>query len=331
MPFISLRSEPPTVVFSGDHTIEDEFLHGFLKAQGQAGYEEGFQRALRIGARALLDGRIGVTLNRVEEELDSELVRLRDMLRIAELKERAVKGYAAELSTTSVLGALIERNGWSDAVRDTGSSYGAAGSKVGDVVARIDDRVNVVLEVKMEGRYPLGSPADTDVRDLKKGAKETVYGQLLHALENRDATFGIFVIDAANTAAEVRALGPIHLLPDAPGLLVKVDQAEGRWDNLEVAYQIARQLALVPRWEERLPAVQFVLGRITRDLDHLEQMRADLAKVRASAESILSAAGSAEQRMERTRESLAGIEGVVAQLVAGEGPSGTELAALLEA
>lgn len=42
MGFISLKSEPPTVVFSGDHTIEDPFLHGFLKEQGQARYEESF-------------------------------------------------------------------------------------------------------------------------------------------------------------------------------------------------------------------------------------------------------------------------------------------------
>lgn len=62
MRFIRLRFEPPTVVLSGDLEIEDPYLHGFLQQQGRKRYDEAFQRALRTGARAMLDDRIGTVL-----------------------------------------------------------------------------------------------------------------------------------------------------------------------------------------------------------------------------------------------------------------------------
>lgn len=331
MGFISLRSEPPTVVFSGDHAIEDSFLHGFLKEQGQARYEEAFQRALRIGARALLDGRIGVVLSRVEADLDAELQSLQHLLRIADLNQRAAKGQVAEDVVSTVVGDLIERRGWDDALRETGSTVGAIPrSKVGDLVVRVEDRVDIVIEVKMQKGYDLGSPSVLDVRTKNaKSAKETVYGQLLVARENRSAAFGIFVVDVANTSATVTALEPIHLLPEVPGLLVKVDPAEGRWENLQVAYHLARQLALTPQWEAQLEGVRFLLARMLRDLGHLDALGKDLTTIRDAARRILDTADGAEERLAHAAQSLRATEAQVERLVAGDTPSPGELMALL--
>jgi hypothetical protein len=331
MPFISLRNDPPTVVFSGDHTIEDEFLHGFLKEQGQARYEEGFQRALRIGARALLDGRIGVVLSRVEAELDSELQSLQHLLRIADLNQRAAKGQVAEDVTSAVLSDLIDRRGWGDALRATGGTVGAIPrSKVGDLVVRVEDRVDIVIEVKMQKGYDLGAPSVLDVRTRNaKAAKETVYGQLLAARENRRAAFGIFVVDVAEMSASVGALEPIHLLPEVPGLLVKVDPSEGRWENLAVAYQLARQLALTPQWETQLESVRFLLGRMLRDLGHLSQLGKELGVIRDAAQRILDTAVGAEKRLELAALSLRATESQVERLAAGDAPTPADLLALL--
>lgn len=331
MGFISLKSEPPTVVFSGDHTIEDPFLHGFLKEQGQARYEESFQRALRIGARALLDGRIGVVLNRVEADLDAELQSLQHLLRIADLNQRAAKGQVAEDVVSGVLGDVIDRRGWDDALRETGSTVGLIPrSKVGDLVVRVEDRVDIVIEVKMQKGYDLGDPSVLDVRTKNsKSAKETVYGQLLVARENRAAAFGIFVVDVANTSATVAALEPIHLLPEVPGLLVKVDPAEGRWENLQVAYHLARQLALTPQWEAQLEGVRFLLARMLRDLGHLDALGKDLATIRDAAKRILDTATGAEERLQHAAQSLRATEAQVERLVAGDVPTPGELMALL--
>jgi hypothetical protein len=327
---ISLRSEPPTVILSGEHEIEDPFLHGFLQQQGKARYEEAFQRALRIGARAMLDDRIGTVLARVEADLDAQLTSLHHLLRIADMNQRAAKGQVAEDAVSRVLSDLIDDRSWGDALRETGSSVGAIPrSKVGDLVVQLEERVNLVIEVKMQKRYELGAPTDYDGRSKSKAAKDTVYGQLLVARENRQAAFGIFVVDEDETAASVTALQSIHLLPEVPGLLVKVAPEKGRWENLIVAYQLARQLTLLPMVEDRVPAVQFLLARIVRDLRHLDGLRADLAKVRTAAQQILDTAVAAESRLDVTTQSLDATHVQVERLLAGESLAPAQLMELL--
>jgi len=235
-----------------------------------------FVKALYIGVLALRQDRLAAFMARTNNELGTELETLKMMYEMkAELFAKStVKGTEAELHIHEFLTKLVSDHNHSDEIELTGNSAGSIPkNKTGDLLCRVDGDADrkVVIECKFDKTIRLGEIEDVDWYGNKF---DTALSQLIEAQANRECDQSIIVFDKSSVApALLNKIGNIAFRPKY-GFIVIVDSLRGDYQNLGLAYLLARDLAAVnPSLEIEHDLLLILMERIIADANRLTDIR----------------------------------------------------------
>jgi hypothetical protein len=156
----------------------------------------------------------------------------------------------------------------------TGNSAGSIPkNKTGDILCRLDgdDSRKIVIECKFDKNVRFGKLSENDWYGNKF---DTALSQLIESQANRECDQAIIVFDKSSVAASVlKAVGNITYRPKY-GFVVIVDSLRGDYQNLGVAYLLARELAAAnPSLEIEHDLLLILMDRIISDANRLADIR----------------------------------------------------------
>jgi hypothetical protein len=311
--FISLKSNPATVVFGGLFLIEDEALHRAFQCQGSSNYDTYFERALRLGVYGLEQETIAAFLGRAENELDASLEKLKLLYKLQNVKERSpAKGTDFEKDLALALNTYITDNKWSDKVDFTGERVGKLPRrKVGDLTVTIASGDAVItIEAKTDKSLPLGDTIDG-------GKEKSADGQILLANANRGAHVGIIVFDCENCHDSIQRLSAVTYKPEINGFIVKVSPSKADYADLILAYSIARRLALSHAQSIDRNSLDIIVKKMLRDLQTIGKISTHLNKIETSAQDSLACVAKIRSDIKSAEDSLYSLEDRLNGLLCG--------------
>jgi len=295
---IRLSQKDRTVSFS-NLTSDDPLVFELFDKTPAGKREDMLGAVLHIGALAMLEDRISHLISATEKKVFTELEGFKRLFerQQVEFEKTTQKGHKAEVDIVEELNRYIESNGWSDLAAGSGTIKGALPrNKTGDVLCVLElnretgeGQTQLGIEVKLDKSVGLGNPVLEDVfkggessaGGLKKSSFDTAWSQLLETRANRDCPLALMVFDRHVAHSKVvEAVGDIAYLPGVPGFVVLVDSQAGNFDNLFIAYRIARELALYYEQDDDAIDVQLlelIVGRIIYYLGSAQKI-CDLVK-----------------------------------------------------
>lgn len=226
--------------------LSDELVYEFLHSQKKEDRNEKLAQAIRIGVLALENDRFSSFLDNIESELGVQLesLKIRLDLKNQTFHESTKKGTKLEEDVCTFLEDYFQRHGFSDTVELTGKQRGEIKrNKTGDVLACVDgsDTRRIAIECKLDKQVPLGG---VGTNDIEKNRKDTAWSQLLEADVNRDARISIIVYDRTKADASIlKNVDGVAYIPEL-GFVCVIDYQAGNYQNLAIAYNLARSIAL---------------------------------------------------------------------------------------
>lgn len=256
--------------------ISDELVYRYFDTLPEAEREAALLRAIRIGVLATMEDRFSAFLSKTTDDLGVQLENLKLLFDMKQevFHKTAIKGVAAENDILEFLEEYIERNHLGDVVSLTGTSKGLLkNNKTGDIMAFVGGESSgrkVAIECKFDKSIKLG---DIDSPDIASNKYDTAWSQLLEATVNRDANASIIVFDKTLADASIqRAVDGVTYV-DGIGFICIIDYEASDYQNLAVAYNLARGLAL--RKDGKNVEVEFVnmlIGRLLKDIRDVQNI-----------------------------------------------------------
>lgn len=256
--------------------ISDELVYRYFDSLPEAEREAALLRAIRIGVLATMEDRFSAFLSKTTDDLGVQLENLKLLFDMKQevFHKTAIKGVAAENDILDFLEEYIERNHLGDVVSLTGTSKGLLkNNKTGDIIAYVGGESSgrkVAIECKFDKSIKLG---DVDSPDIASNKYDTAWSQLLEATVNRDANASIIVFDKTLADASIqRAVDGVTYV-DGIGFICIIDYEASDYQNLAVAYNLARGLAL--RKDGKNVEVVFVnllIQRLLKDIRDVQSI-----------------------------------------------------------
>jgi len=256
--------------------ISDELVYRYFDSLPEAEREAALLRAIRIGVLATMEDRFSAFLSKTTDDLGVQLENLKLLFDMKQevFHKTAIKGVAAENDILDFLEEYIERNHLGDVVSLTGTSKGLLkNNKTGDIMAFVGGESSgrkVSIECKFDKSIKLG---DIDSPDIASNKYDTAWSQLLEATVNRDANASIIVFDKTLADASIqRAVDGVTYV-DGIGFICIIDYEASDYQNLAVAYNLARGLAL--RKDGKNVEVEFVnmlIQRLLKDIRDVQSI-----------------------------------------------------------
>ena len=256
--------------------ISDELVYRYFDSLPEAEREAALLRAIRIGVLATMEDRFSAFLSKTTDDLGVQLENLKLLFDMKQevFHKTAIKGVAAENDILDFLEEYIERNHLGDVVSLTGTSKGLLkNNKTGDIMAFVGGESSgrkVAIECKFDKSIKLG---DIDSPDIASNMYDTAWSQLLEATVNRDANASIIVFDKTLADASIqRAVDGVTYV-DGIGFICIIDYEASDYQNLAVAYNLARGLAL--RKDGKNVEVEFVnmlIQRLLKDIRDVQSI-----------------------------------------------------------
>lgn len=256
--------------------ISDELVYRYFDSLPEAEREAALLRAIRIGVLATMEDRFSAFLSKTTDDLGVQLENLKLLFDMKQevFHKTAIKGVAAENDILEFLEGYIERYHLGDVVSLTGTSKGLLkNNKTGDIMAYVGGESSgrkVAIECKFDKSIKLG---DIDSPDIASNKYDTAWSQLLEATVNRDANASIIVFDKSLADASIqRAVDGVTYV-DGIGFICIIDYEASDYQNLAVAYNLARGLAL--RKDGKNVEVEFVnmlIGRLLKDIRDVQNI-----------------------------------------------------------
>lgn len=204
--------------------------------------------AIRIGLLAQMQGRIGHAMNSYKEHLSEEMSLLKNYTNIFEQKFLENNKFKTDQEETlkSVLADYIQSQNYADSVQVTGTTADSDGNKTGDIVATINHAGkahDLAIEVKFSTNFPQGGVASkSNTAKSYRAQTDTAISQIIESRKNRKSRYAMIVLDKSlNIHSETPE---IHFIPEAQGIIVKVDLLANDYSNLEIAYDLLRQMTV---------------------------------------------------------------------------------------
>ena len=260
--------------------LEDDLVYNYFKSNEvkKADYDTMFKKALHIGILALQEDRIQHFLTQTESSLGVELMNLRHRydLNQSMLKAGQVKGEAAEVELVTVLNSFFEERNLKDEAFQTGSTPRKGRNKTGDLVCYIknDDETDTGKKIGIESKLN-ASVGMGDIKDFntKKTKTDTAWSQLIETDYNRDTEVSIMVFDESCVKDDVKNTIGVTYIPQI-GFVVVVDMQAGRFDNLYIAYLLARDIAMNAKSTEYDPdLMKIMVNRIIKDVKEIQTIK----------------------------------------------------------
>lgn len=260
--------------------LEDELVYNFFKRNEvkKAEYDTMFKKALHIGILALQEDRIQHFLIQTESNLGVELMNLRYCydLNQSMLKACQVKGEAAEVELATVLNTFFEKRKLKDEAYQTGSKPRKGKNKTGDIVCLIkdDDETDtgkrIGIESKLNASVGMG---DIKAFNSKNSKTDTAWSQLIETDYNRDTQVSIMVFDVNSAKDDVKNTIGVTYIPQV-GFVVVVDMQAGRFENLYIAYLLARDIAMNAKSTDYDPdLMKIMVNRIIKDVKEIQTIK----------------------------------------------------------
>ena len=256
--------------------ISDELVYRYFDSLPEAEREAALLRAIRIGVLATMEDRFSAFLSKTTDDLGVQLENLKLLFDMKQevFHKTAIKGVAAENDILDFLEEYIERNHLGYVVSLTGTSKGLLkNNKTGDIMAFVGGESSgrkVAIECKFDKSIKLG---DIDSPDIASNKYDTAWSQLLEATVNRDANASIIVFDKTLADASIqRAVDGVTYV-DGIGFICIIDYEASDYQNLAVAYNLARGLAL--RKDGKNVEVEFVnmlIQRLLKDIRDVQSI-----------------------------------------------------------
>lgn len=256
--------------------ISDELVYRYFDSLPEAEREAALLRAIRIGVLATMEDRFSAFLSKTTDDLGVQLENLKLLFDMKQevFHKTAIKGVAAENDILDFLEEYIERNHLGDVVSLTGTSKGLLkNNKTGDIMAFVGGESSgrkVAIECKFDKSIKLG---DIDSPDIASNKYDTAWSQLLEATVNRDANASIIVFDKTLADASIqRAVDGVTYV-DGIGFICIIDYVASDYQNLAVAYNLVRGLAL--RKDGKNVEVEFVnmlIQRLLKDIRDVQSI-----------------------------------------------------------
>lgn len=259
--------------------ISDELVYRYFDSLPETEREAALLRAIRIGVLATMEDRFSAFLSKTTDDLGVQLENLKLLFDMKQevFHKTAIKGVAAENDILEFLEGYIEKYHLGDVVSLTGTSKGLLkNNKTGDIMAFVGGESSgrkVVIECKFDKSIKLG---DVDSPDIASNKYDTAWSQLLEATVNRDANASVIVFDKTLADASIqRAVDGVTYV-EGIGFICIIDYEASDYQNLAVAYNLARGLAL--RKDGKNVVVEFVnmliqrLLKDVRDVQNIEML-----------------------------------------------------------
>jgi hypothetical protein len=250
--------------------------------------------ALNVGLVAKKVGRIGKSMEIFIDKLEGDFGMISDYTQIIQGKFELDNKYKTDLEI-DVRIALEECNnkmGWNDAICNSGTGTGEEGlsdtNRTGDALVTVANEdgktTNLGIEVKMAKDYGLGKLDSKQNRTSSiRPETDSAIQQILETNAQNNTELTIFVIDGGDLDP-LPKLNDITYYPRERGFIVKVYVMDRNYNNLHIAYEIAREMVLNERTiEGRIDPAMLMflvehLAQLTKRHIHLKDKGAELVK-----------------------------------------------------
>ena len=243
--------------------------------------DEKLIRALYIGVLALMEDRISAFLSKTSNELGTELESLK---MIFEMKKElfyksTIKGTLAEDEIAEYLNEYFKSKRMKDIALLTGNAAGnLPRNKTGDIICKIngDDDLKISVECKFDKSIKLGT---IDSKDLFIRKTDTAWSQLIEADANRNSKVSLIVFDRSLVDNSIlKFCENVGYIPEI-GFIAIIDSQKGDYNNLIIAYMLARDIAINAR---NVALDKDILGvlvsRIIKDINEIRAIKALVEK-----------------------------------------------------
>lgn len=256
--------------------ISDELVYRYFDSLPETEREAALLRTIRIGVLATMEDRFSAFLSKTTDDLGVQLENLKLLFDMKQevFHKTAIKGVAAENDILEFLEGYIEKYHLGDIVSLTGTTKGLLkNNKTGDIMAFVGGESSgkkVVIECKFDKSIKLG---DVDSPDVASNKYDTAWSQLLEATVNRDANASIIVFDKTLADASIQRAMDGVMYVDGIGFICIIDYKASDYQNLAVAYNLARGLAL--RKDGKNVEVEFVnmlIQRLLKDIRDVQNI-----------------------------------------------------------
>ena len=234
-------------------------------------------RALYIGVLALMEDRISAFLSKTSNELGTELESLK---MIFEMKKElfyksTIKGTLAEDEIAEFLNEYFVSKKMNDRALLTGNAAGELPrNKTGDIICRIngDENLKITVECKFDKSIKLGT---IDSKDLFIRKTDTAWSQLIESDANRNSKVSLIVFDRSLVDNSIlKYCENVGYIPEI-GFIAIIDSQKGDYNNLIIAYMLARDIAMNARNVELDKDILGVLvTRIIKDINEIRSIKA---------------------------------------------------------
>src|SRR5680860_1183068 len=233
-------------------------------------------RALYIGVLALMEDRISAFLSKTSNELGTELESLK---MIFEMKKElfyksTIKGTLAEDEIAEYLNEYFKSKRMNDVALLTGNAAGELPrNKTGDIICRVngDEGLKIAVECKFDKSIKLGT---IDSKDLFIRKTDTAWSQLIESDANRNSKVSLIVFDRSLVDNSIlKYCENVGYIPEI-GFIAIIDSQKGDYNNLIIAYMLARDIAMNARNVELdKDVLAVIISRIVKDINEIRSIK----------------------------------------------------------
>lgn len=258
--------------FELDNSIVFNYFHK-LPANER---DDKFIRALYIGVLALMEDRLSAFLSKTSNELGTELESLKMIFDMKQelFYKSTIKGTLAEDEVAAVLNDFFTSKKMKDVALLTGNAAGELSkNKTGDIICNIngDSELKIAIECKFDKSVKLGEIENKDIFIRKT---DTAWSQLIESDANRNSKVSLIVFDISLVDnAILKFTENVGYIPEI-GFIAIIDSQKGDYNNLFIAYMLARDIAVNAKTldlDKDLLAV--LVTRIIKDISEVKAIK----------------------------------------------------------
>jgi hypothetical protein len=256
--------------------LDNEIVFTFFNKLSAEERDEKLIRAIYIGVLALMEDRISSFLAKTTNELGTELESLKMIFDMKKelFYKTTVKGMMAEEDIADFLNEYFTKKKLKDIAQLTGNEAGnLPKNKTGDIICLLDGKpdLRIAIECKFDKSMKMGDIAGKDVFTRKT---DSAWSQLIEADANRGSKISIIVFDISLVDNSILKVVDSVGYISGVGLIAIVDSQKGDYNNLAIAYLLARDIALNAKTVELdKDVLMMLITRMIKDINEITKIK----------------------------------------------------------
>lgn len=256
--------------------IDNQIVFNYFDTLSISDRDEKLLRAIYIGVLALMEDRISSFLSKTSNELGTELESLKMIFEIKKelFYKSTIKGALAEGEIAEFLNHYFGDKKIKDKAYVIGNSAGIISkNKTGDIVCEVNGTpdLKISIECKFDKSIRLG---DIESRDIFTKKSDTAWSQLIEAQANRDSKVSLIVFDISLVDNSIlKSIENVGYIPGV-GLIAIINSQKGDYNNLAIAYMLARDIAInAKEIDLDKDVLAIIINRIVKDITEVLAIR----------------------------------------------------------